>query len=218
MKRRLLAEAIGTGMLLFVIVGSGIAAEDLARDPGARLFIHAVAVGVALAALIAFLIDISGAHFNPAVTLAMWRREKLKSGDVVPYIASQLIGAFAGVVAAGLTFGHTPAISRTIRGGWGQLGAEFTATFILVLLISCLVTAGRASWVPGAVGAWVASAIVATSSTGFANPAVTVGRTITDTFTGITPASAPAFVAAQLIGALAAIATAAILYPKGKGP
>ena len=213
MRNRLLAEGLGTGLLLFVVVGSGIAAQDLAQDPGTRLFTHAVVVGLGLAALIAMFQTISGSHFNPAVTLAFWRSGDLTTGEALRYVVTQLAGAVAGVIAANLTFGvAVVSVSETVRTGVGLVTAEAIGTFVLVLAILLLVRTSRAGLVPGVVGAWVAAIVFSTSSTGFANPAVTISRVFTDSYTGIAPGSVLAFVAAQLVaGVLAALIAPALL-------
>ena len=215
MNRRVLAEAVGTALLLYVIVGSGIAAETLAEDPGVQLFAHAMAVGLGLGALIAMLQTVSGSHFNPSVTLAFWRTRSIAGVEATGYVAAQIIGAIAGAVAANLSFETAlVSISTAKRGGLGVLFAEAVATFVLVLIILALVRTNRPAAIPIAVGAWVASAVFATSSTGFANPAVTIARIFTDTYTGIAPASAPGFLIAQLIAGFAAAGLAIVFYPK----
>jgi glycerol uptake facilitator-like aquaporin len=213
MRSRLLAEGLGTGLLLFIVVGSGIAAQDLAQDPGTRLFTHAVMVGLGLAALIATFQPISGSHFNPAVTLAFWRSGDLATGEALRFVVTQLGGAVVGVVAANFTFGVAAlSVSETVRSGIGLVTAEAIGTFVLVLGILLLVRTARAGLVPAVVGAWVAAIVFATSSTGFANPAVTISRVVTDSYTGIAPASVLAFVAAQLLaGLLAALIIPALL-------
>ena len=212
--RRLIGEGLGTGLLLYIVVGSGIAAESLGSDPGTQLFTHAVAVGLGLAVLIALFQTVSGSHFNPAVTIALWRTRAIDGGRAVRYVAVQLIGALAGVVAAHATFGLPPlSLAATGRDGWGLALAEGIATFTLVLIIFALARTGRSAAVPVAVGGWVAAVVFATSSTGFANPAVTVARMVTDSYTGIAPASATGFLVAQVVAALVAAALAPALYP-----
>lgn len=214
MRRALAAEAIGTGLLLFVIVGSGIAAASLSADPGLRLLAHALAVGLGLGVLIALFQPVSGSHFNPAVTLAFWRSGTTGSAEAVGYTVCQIGGAVIGVVLANLSFGESAvAISTTVRSGSGLLVAEAVGTFVLVFLILALVRTERAGLVPVAVGAWVAAIIFATSSTGFANPAVTIARMFTDTYTGIAPASVAPFLAVQLVAGLVAVPVARLLFP-----
>lgn len=215
LSRRLLAEALGTALLLAVIVGSGIALDQPGGDPAVWLLAHAATVGAGLAALIALLAPVSGAHFNPAVTLGFWRTGTISAREAVAFVAVQIGGAVAGVAFANWTFdGGMLDVSSTGRSGAGLVGAEVVATFVLVLVILGLVRAGNVRMVPAAVGAWVAAAIVATSSTGFANPAVTLARMFTDSPTGIDPASVPWFVVAQLAAGWLAAATALVLFPR----
>lgn len=215
MRTKLSAEALGTALLLYLVVGSGIAAEQLTTDPGLRLFAHAIAVGLGLGAIIAMLQTVSGAHLNPSVTIAFWRVRAIDSSQAGGYAAAQIVGGIAGVVLANWSFGEPAiALSSTGRDGWGLIVAEAVVTFVLVLVILALVRTGRAQGVPVAVGAWVAAAVFATSSTGFANPAVTLSRLFTDTYTGIAPGSAAGFVAAQLVAGVMAALAALALYPE----
>lgn len=212
--RELTGEALGTALLLYVIVGSGIAVERLSADGAVQLAVHAIAVGVGLGALIAFLAPISGAHFNPAVTIGMTVTNDFDRSSAAPYATAQIGGALVGVILANLTFSEVAlGLSQTPREGLGRPVAEFIATYVLVLMIIALVRSNRTSMIPAAVGAWVTTIVIGTASTGFANPAVTVARMFTDTYTGIEPGSAPAFLLAQLTAAIAAGATALLLYP-----
>lgn len=211
---RLWGEFLGTALLLWVIVGSGIAVERLGSDGTGQLFAHAVVVGAGLAALIAFLAPVSGAHFNPAVSLGFWLTRAIPGRTALAYGCVQIAGALVGVAVASMTFGEgLMTVSDTSRNGIGKPFAELIATFVLVLLILGLVRAGRDAMVAPAVGAWVTAIVVATVSTGFANPAVTIARVFTDTFTGVAPASAPAFLIAQCVGGALAAATAVGLFP-----
>ena len=212
--RPLVAEGLGAGLLLYLIVGSGIMVERLGTDGTSQLLAHSVAVGVGLAALIALLGSVSGAHFNPVVTLGFVATRSFDLASAGLYVVAQVVGAIAGVALANLTFGD-PAftVSTRVRDGLGVPAAEFVATFVLVLLILGLVRSGAIRAVAPAVGAWVAAIIVATASTGFANPAVTTARTLTDTFSGIAPASVGWFLVAQFLASLAAAATAIFLFP-----
>lgn len=215
MTRETAAEGIGTALLLYVIVGSGIAAEGLGSDGAAQLMAHAVAVGLGLAVLIALFQTVSGSHFNPAVTLAFWRSGAITGRLAFSYGSAQLIGAVVGVAAANYSFGvGMLEASTTERGGAGLVFAEFVSTFILVLVILALVRIDRAAAVPLAVGAWVVAIVFATSSTGFANPAVTVSRVLTDTYTGIAAASVPGFVIAQLAAGTLSVPVARFLFPE----
>jgi len=213
-RREVVAEGVGTALLLYVIVGSGIAAESLSSDRAVQLLAHALIVGMALGALIDMLQSVSGSHFNPSVTLAFWRSGAIGLPEAVTYMSVQVIGAIAGAILANITF-DLPAVSlsTTFRSGLGLVVAEAVATFVLVLIILSLVRSGRVGHVPAAVGAWVAAVVFATSSTGFTNPAVTVARTLTDSFTGIAPASVAGFLSAQLLAGWSASVVAKSLNP-----
>ena len=217
--RPVVAEFAGTCLLAFVVVGSGITVEELGADGASRLFFHAVAVGLALAALISVLGSTSGAHFNPAVTLAFWTRRAMTAGTAAQYWIAQILGAVAGVAIGLVSFGEPLAMSATDRSGWGPILAEGIATLVLVLLILGLVDQDRSPAVAPVVGAWVAAAVFSTVSTGFLNPALTLARMFTDSFTGIAPSNAPGFVIAQLIGALLAVvlSTHLLLADRQKG-
>lgn len=203
--RRMTAEAVGTCLLLAAVVGSGIMGERLAGGNGAvALLANTIATGAALVALILTFGPISGAHFNPAVTLADASQGGLPWNEVPLYIAAQVTGAFAGVAAAHLMF-EVPVFfaSRHARSGTPQAFSEFVATFgLLAVIWGCARL--RSSAVPFAVAAYITAAYWFTASTSFANPAVTLARSATDTFSGIRPADAPAFIVAQLLGAAAA--------------
>jgi glycerol uptake facilitator-like aquaporin len=208
--KKLIAEAVGTALLLATVVGSGIMGERLAGGNVAiALLANAIATGAGLVALILTFGPVSGAHFNPAVTLADASQGGLPWSEVPGYIAAQITGAFGGVAVAHIMF-QEPALffaSRHDRSGVSQLVSEFVATFGLLAVISSCVRR-RPSAVPFAVGAYITAAYWFTSSTSFANPAVTLARAATDTFAGIRPADAPGFVVAQLLGA----ATATTLF------
>jgi glycerol uptake facilitator-like aquaporin len=213
----LLAEALGTGFLLAVIVGSGWAVARLGAAPASQLFIHAVIVGLGLAVAIAVFFPFSGAQFNPAVTLALVMRREVDARSAARLVFAQGIGGLVGVLFANITFGSDLAsISSTDRSGLGPYGAEVFATFGLVLVILVLLDTRREGAIPVAVGAWVATIIVATVSTGFANPAVTIARMFTDSYTGIEPLGVPGFVVAQLVGSVLAVWTARALSPDRK--
>jgi arsenate reductase len=213
--RRLTAEGVGTAFLVAVVVGSGIYAQRLSPDDvGLQLLENSIATGAGLVALILAFGPVSGAHFNPVVTLADRILGGLDTRDAIAYIAVQVVGACAGAVVANLMFA-LPAVTLSTqhRSGTDLWLGEFIATFGLVLVILGVVRNGRASVAPFAVGAYITAAYWFTSSTSFANPAVTVGRTLTDTFAGIAPASAPAFIAFELLGGLAAVALGRYLHP-----
>jgi len=203
--RRVVAEALGTTFLLATVVGSGIMAERLAGGNVAiALMANTIATGAALVALILTFGPISGAHFNPAVTVADASQGGLKWREVPGYLAAQIIGAFVGVAAAHVMFGEPIfSASRHVRSGGAQIFSEFVATFGLLSVIwGCARL--RSSAVPFAVGAYITAAYWFTASTSFANPAVTLARAATDTFAGIRPADAPGFIVAELAGAAAA--------------
>lgn len=205
MARRAVAEALGTAFLLATVIGSGIMGERLSGGNVAiALLANTLATGAMLVALILTFGPISGAHFNPAVTIADASQGGLPWRDVPVYIAAQLSGAFTGVATAHLMFGAPVFFaSHHIRSGGAQLFSEFVATFGLLSIIwGC--SRLRSSAVPFAVGAYITGAYWFTSSTSFANPAVTLARAASDTFAGIRPIDAPGFVAAQFAGAIAA--------------
>ncbi|MGH8808311.1 MAG: aquaporin [Noviherbaspirillum sp.] len=212
--RRLVAEGLGTATLLAVVVGSGIMAEQLAGGNAAiALLANAIATGAGLVALILMFGAVSGAHFNPVVTLSEAWRKNMPASDVFPYIAVQVVGAFAGVAAAHLMF-DAPLFfaSQHVRTGAAQWWSEFVATFgLLAAIIGC--SRNRPATTPFAVAAYITAAYWFTSSTSFANPAVTLARAATDTFAGIRPADAPGFILAQLFGAAAATLVFGWLYP-----
>jgi glycerol uptake facilitator-like aquaporin len=212
--RRLAGEALGTAFLLIAVVGSGIMAERLAGGNAAlALLANSLATGGALVALIITFGPISGAHFNPAVTVALAARGALKWADVPSYVIVQFAAAIAGVAAAHAMFG-LPLLewSHKARPGLAQMWAEFIATFgLLAIVLSCVASASRS--VPYAVAAYITGAYWFTSSTSFANPAVTLARAASDTFAGIRPADAPGFIVAQLAGGAAATAVFRWLVP-----
>jgi glycerol uptake facilitator-like aquaporin len=213
--RKVVAEALGTALLLAAVVGSGIMAEALARPNVAlALLANTVATGAALVALIITFGPVSGAHFNPAVTLVDASQGGLPWREVPAYIAAQLAGAFFGVAVAHVMF-KQPALffaSQHRRDGVAQLASEFVATFGLLSVIWGSARR-RAGLVPVAVGAYITAAYWFTASTSFANPAVTLARAASDTFAGIRPADAPGFIVAQLAGAATATALFRWLVP-----
>ncbi|MGQ0805926.1 MAG: aquaporin [Actinomycetota bacterium] len=214
--RRVVAELVGTTLLLIAVVGSGIAARRLSPgDTGLQLFENATATAVALVAIILAVGAVSGAHLNPLVTLADRAFGGLTSREAGAYCGAQLAGAVLGTAIPNLMF-ELPAVelSDHSRSGAGLWLAEVVATFGLLLVVFGVARSGRAALAPFAVGAWIGGAYFFTSSTSFANPAVTVGRALTDTFTGIAPASVPAFVVAQIVGAALAVAVVRVLYPR----
>ena len=213
--RRLAAEALGTALLFAAVVGSGIMAQRLAGGNVAiALLCNTIATGAALTVLILIFGPLSGAHFNPVVSAAFAARRDLAWRDAVFYIAAQVAGGIAGVWLAHLMFDLAPLqVSQTIRSGAGQWLSEAVATFGLLLTIfGCLASAPAA--VPYAVGLYITAAYWFTASTSFANPAVTVARSLSDTFVGIAPADTPGFVAAQLIGGALAVVVGGWLWQR----
>ena len=213
--RKVLAELVGTAMLVAGVVGSGIAAAQLSPDDvGLQLLENAAATVGVLVAVILALGPVSGAHLNPVVTLADRFFGGVTNREVLAYVPAQVVGGCVGAMVANLMFAEPLVeLSTKHRASGAHLFAEVVATFGLVLVIFGVVRSGRSGAAPFAVGAYIGGAYFFTSSTSFANPAVTVGRTLSDTFAGIAPASAPAFVAAQIVGAGVAVACAAVLYP-----
>ena len=218
--RRLIAEFVGSALLVTVVVGSGIAAAQLSpSDVGLQLLENSTATVFGLAVLILMFGPVSGAHFNPVVTAADWllgRRSGtgISGRDASGYVLVQLIGAVCGAWLANLMFDRQVfELSTKERVSTGHLIGEIVATAGLIALIFTLARTGRAALSAAAVGSYIGAAYWFTSSTSFANPAVTVGRMFSDTFAGIAPASAPAFIAAQIVGALVGLALIVALYP-----
>jgi len=213
--RRLFAEALGTAMLVAAVVGSGIAAQHLSPgDPGLQLFENAAATAAALVAIILALGPVSGAHLNPVVTLADRLFGGVTTVEAAVYVVAQLVGGAVGAVVANLMF-SLPAVelSTHARTSGALWSSEVVATFGLLIVIFGVVRSGRSTAAPFAVGAYIGAAYFFTSSTSFANPAVTVARTLSNTFAGIAPGSVPPFVLAQLIGSALAVAAVWVLYP-----
>jgi arsenate reductase len=213
--RRLVAEAVGSAFLVLAVVGSGIMASRLSPDDiGLQLLENAAATAGALIGLILTLGAVSGAHFNPVVTLVDRAFGNIPSRDATLYVVAQVAGACLGAVVANVIF-DLPAvtISDTTRSSPAVWCSEVVATLGLVLVIQGCVRTGRAAAVPFAVGAWIAAAYWFTSSTSFANPAVTIGRSLSDTFAGIAPSSVPMFVVMQVIGGVLAYGLVRVLYP-----
>jgi glycerol uptake facilitator-like aquaporin len=203
--RRLAAEALGTFFLVMAVVGSGIMAETLAGGNVAlALLCNTLATAAVLVVIITILISISGAHFNPAVTLVMLLRGVIARGPALAYVVVQIVGGCLGAIAAHLMFGLEPVqLSGTARNGFGQWLGEFIATFgLIATILGCV--RFRPEAIPAAVGLYIGSAYWFTSSTSFANPAVTIARALSDTFAGISPADVPGFLAAEFAGAVAA--------------
>jgi glycerol uptake facilitator-like aquaporin len=213
--RRVVGEFLGSGLLAAVVVGSGIAAQQLSPgDTGLQLLENAIATALGLTALILMLGPVSGAHFNPVVSFAEAASGHRPWSHVARYVPAQVIGCIAGVVLANIMF-DAPAVtwSTTDRMSGPHFIAEVVATAGLILVIFSLARSGRGALAAPAVGAYIGAAYFFTSSTSFANPAITIGRMFTDTFAGIAPSSAPGYVAAQLIGAAIGFAIVRYLYP-----
>jgi len=218
--RKLVAEGLGTALLVTVVVGSGIAAAALSpNDTGLQLLENSTATVFGLAVLILVFGPISGAHFNPVVSAADWLLTRRTGGgltgwEVLAYTGAQIIGGIVGAVLANIMFDLAPVqVSTKDRLSAGHGIGEVVATAGLVLLIFALARTGRAVLSAAAVGAYIGSAYWFTSSTSFANPAVTVGRMFSDTFAGIAPASAPVFIAAQIVGGLVGLGLVRYLFP-----
>lgn len=217
--RRAGAEFVGTGLLVTFVVGSGIAAQSLTTDVGVELFENAAVTAAGLAVLILMLGPVSGGHFNPVVSLAdfvLGRRSRtgLTVGELFAYVTAQVGGAIGGAMLADAMFDRSIiAWSQHHRDGGHLFLGEVVATAGLVLLVVSLARTGRTDSAPWAVGAYIGAAYWFTSSTSFANPAVTVGRSFTDTFAGIAPHSVPAFIGAQLVGAAVGLGAVVALFP-----
>ena len=217
--RRLLAEGVGTGLLVTVVVGSGIAASRLSPgDVGLQLFYNSTSTVLGLSVLILLMGPVSGAHLNPVVTAADWWLGRPTGRgptgrEVGAYAAVQTVGAVAGALLANLMFDQPQGFAHHDRGDWRLWVGEVVATAGLVALVFALARTGRGAWAAPAVGAYIGAAYWFTSSTSFANPAVTVGRAFTDSFAGISPGSVPGFVVAQVVGGALGVALVHALYP-----
>lgn len=203
---RLVAEFLGTAALVAAVVGSGIMGESLTSDTGVVLIINQVATVLALAVLVALLLPLSGAHINPAVTLVMALTHRISPGAAVGYVAVQLAGGVLGTVIAHAMFDRPLLeLSTNDRLGPGTFIGEVVATAGLLAVIVTALYQEKTHWLPWLVPAWIGAAFFFTSSTSFANPAVTLGRVFTDSFTGIAPGSLFGFVTAQIVGAILAL-------------
>jgi glycerol uptake facilitator-like aquaporin len=215
LSHRLLAEYLGSLLLAALVIGSGIAAQRLSPgDTGLQLLENAAATAVGLYAIILIFGPVSGGHFNPAVSIADAVFGNLAWRDVPAYALAQVLGCVTGAVLANVMFEAAPiSISTTERATLAHGVSEVVATVGLLLVIFSLVRSGRAALAPSAVGAYIGAAYFFTSSTSFANPAITVGRVFSDTFAGITPSSVPVYVLAQLVGVAVAIPLLRLLHP-----
>lgn len=212
MTRKLLSEFIGTLVLVMTVVGSGAMAQNLSKDTGVQLLINALATVFALGLLIQILGEISGAHFNPVVTLIAYMKKRIELTSGVLYIFAQFSGGFLGALIANVMFGH-PAIflSTHVRSGWRLGLSEIIATAFLIFIIEYVVRTDRGSLAPVLIPAWIGAAYFFTSSTSFANPAVTFARGFSNTFSGIAPSSIGGFVVFQIIGSLLGLLLASVL-------
>lgn len=215
MVRAAAGEVLGSAGLAVVVVGSGIAAQSLSPgDTGLQLFENALATALGLTVLILVFASVSGAHFNPVVTLSDIVMHRRAWSTAAVYLPAQVLGCIAGAVLADLMFA-LPAVSwsTTVRSGLPLLLSEVVATAGLIIVIFALVRTDRSSLAAPAVGAYIGAAYFFTASTSFANPAITVGRMFTDTFAGIAPASVLPFIGAQLVGAAVGTAVVVLLFP-----
>jgi glycerol uptake facilitator-like aquaporin len=214
----LLAEFLGAGLLIVIVIGSGIMATELTHDVGLQLLANSTATALGLPVLILVFGPVSGAHFNPVVSAADWffgRRAGtgLRPGEVGTYVAAQTLGGICGALLANAMFGVGQHLSTKHRATAGHLLGELVATAALLLVIFALARTHRAALIAPAVGAYIGAAYWATSSTSFANPAVTVARMFSDTFAGIAPSSVLPFIGAQLVGLIVGIGLIRALYP-----
>lgn len=201
--KRVLSEFLGTCLLVAVVVGSGIMATDLSQDIGVQLLINTISTVFGLFVLIQILGPISGAHFNPVVTLIQLVEKRITAMTFIQYTFAQVLGAIAGAALANSMFNHALLESATkVRSGTNLYIGEIVATAGLILLINLMINQEKTALIPAGVAAWIGSAYFFTSSTSFANPAVTIGRSFSDSFAGIAPESILKFVAAQILGAL----------------
>jgi arsenate reductase len=213
--RRLLAEFLGSAFLAAVVVGSGIAAQQLSPgDTGLQLLENAAATAAGLFAIILMFGPVSGGHFNPVVSCTDAAFGGLSWRDASLYLPAQVAGCVCGAIAANIMFSKAAIeVSTQHRASPPHFLSEVVATLGLLLVIFALARSGRSRSAPAAVGAYIGAAYFFTSSTSFANPAITVGRTFSNTFAGIAPSSTPSFIAAQMVGAVVALAVIAVLYP-----
>ncbi|HOA58836.1 MAG TPA: MIP/aquaporin family protein [Dermatophilaceae bacterium] len=217
--RRALAEALGTGALVATVVGSGIMATRLTQDVAVQLLVNALATIAALAVLIWALGPISGAHFNPAVTLVALVRRELGAAEACRYVIAQIVGGLAGTAVGNLMF-DLPAwqASMKVRSSPSLWLGEVVATAGLLSLVGGLTRSGQGRLGPALVPAWIGAAYFFTSSTSFANPAVTIARSATDTFSGIAPGSVAGFIGAQLVGAALGAGLTEFFHPRAGVP
>jgi len=211
--RRLIAEFVGTWGLVMVVVGSGIMGERLSDDVGVQLLANTLATAAGLVVLISLFAPISGAHFNPLVSAVQAVKCRLSRTHVGPYVVAQVLGACAGAMTANAMFGLSVVdASSKAREGGPIIAGEVVATAVLVLVIEGFIRGGRAQSLPMMVAAWITAAYWCTSSTSFANPAVSIGRSMTESFAGISPESLPMFFVGQVAGAMAGLVVAHLAF------
>ena len=210
--KKVLGEYLGTTLLVAIVVGSGIMATNLSQDVGVQLLINTISTVFGLAVLIQILGPISGANFNPVVTMVDLIQKRTNIATFIQFAVAQILGAISGALLANAMFDHAIVETATkLRSGSNLYLAEVVATAGLILVINLLVSQKNLTVIPVAVAAWIGSAYFFTSSTSFANPAVTIGRTFTDSFAGIAPECAPQFIAAQILGALIGLGLVKVL-------
>lgn len=211
--RRLAAEAVGSWGIVTVVVGSGIMAERLSSDVGVQLLANTIATTGGLILFISLFAPVSGAQFNPVVTMVQWIARRMNGRDVVPFVAAQTIGAGLGALTANAMFGlDVVNVSDKVRDGGPIVAGEVVATAVLVLLIEGFIRSARSGVIPYMVAAWITAAYWCTSSTSFANPAVSVGRSLSDTFAGIDPSSLPMFFVGQALGGGLGLVVAMLVF------
>jgi glycerol uptake facilitator-like aquaporin len=210
--KKLIGEFLGTLTLVAVVVGSGIMAISISQDVGVQLLINTISTVFGLLVLIQIFAPISGAHFNPVVTMVDLIERKVSFSLFIQYATAQILGAVSGAVLANAMFDHPLIETATkIRSGGNLYIGEIVATAGLILIINLLIKQEKLALIPAMVAAWIGSAYFFTSSTSFANPAVTIGRTFSDSFAGIAPSCAPKFIAAQILGALIGLGLTKVL-------
>lgn len=210
--KKLLGEFLGTLTLVAIVVGSGIMATQLSADVGVQLLINTISTVFGLLVLIQILGPISGAHFNPVVTMVELIESNVNFATFIKYVTAQILGAISGALLAHAMFDQPLIQTATkLRSGGNLYLGEIVATAGLILVIKLLNNQGKPALIPTMVAAWIGSAYFFTSSTSFANPAVTIGRTLSDSFAGIAPENAPRFIAAQLLGALIGLGLTKVL-------
>ena len=210
--KKLIGEYLGTLTLVAIVVGSGIMATSLSQDVGVQLLINTISTVFGLLVLIQIFAPISGAHFNPVVTMVDLIERKVSFSQLIQYAVVQILGAISGAVLANAMFDHPLIETATKQRSGGNLYlGEVVATAGLILIINLLVKQDKLMLIPAMVAAWIGSAYFFTSSTSFANPAVTIGRTLSDSFAGIAPSCAPRFIAAQILGALIGLGLTKVL-------